>query len=247
MTSPQRTGLGLAAKVGVVGALAVVSLIVYVMARGFGTNPHEVPFMMNGAVAPEFSIKRLDTGETVTLSQFKGTPVVLNFWASWCGPCKQEHPVLEWGARQFKGRVVFLGIVFEDSEENTRRFLKENGWSLTQLFDPKSTVAVDFGVAGVPETYFIKKDGTILGKYAAPLDEILLGARISDIVDDPALQGTIQAGLKMVAAAQLKTIDTSTERGQLLVKGLAAQGMSADEILATARQIDLQESKAGPR
>ncbi len=240
------TRLGAAGKAGAFFALSVIVLIVYVMARGFGTNPHEVPFMLTGKVAPDFSIKRLDTGETVTLAQFKGQPVVLNFWASWCGPCKQEHPVLEWAARQFAGRVVFLGIVFEDSEENTKRFLKENGWSLTQLFDPKSTVAVDFGVAGVPETYFITREGNILGKYAAPLDQIMLGAKLADLLNDPSINAVIAEATTLVSAAKLTHFDPSTERGKLLVKGLAVQGMTAQDVLATAKEIDVAEGKEAP-
>ena len=89
--------------------------------------------------------------------------------------------MLEWGAKRWKDQVTFLGIVFEDSEDNTKAFLSRNGWSLTQLYDAKSTVAVDYGVAGVPETYFITRDGTILVKYAAPLDQMTLAKGISEI------------------------------------------------------------------
>ena len=163
-------------------AIGIAALGVYVMANGFGSDPHEVPFMLSGKPAPDFSIKRLDTGETVTLSQFKGQPVVLNFWATWCGPCAMEHPSLEWGARKYKDRVVFLGIVFEDTEPNTKRFLADKGWSFTQLFDPKSTVAVDYAVSGVPETYFITRDGIIMGKWANPIDRPTLDAKIKDLL-----------------------------------------------------------------
>ena len=166
----------------VVAALAVAGLVVYVMAKGFGTDPHEVPFLMAGQRAPEFSITRLDTNETVTLSQFKGKPVVLNFWATWCGPCAMEHPNLEWAARTYADKVVFLGIVFEDTEANTRRFLAEKGWAFTQLFDPKSTIAVDYAVSGVPETYFINREGVIVGKYAAPISRDILAQRIGEIL-----------------------------------------------------------------
>ncbi len=163
-------------------ALAVVGIAVFVMAKGFGTNPHEVPFMLSGAKAPDFAIKRLDTDETVQLSQFKGQPVVLNFWATWCGPCAMEHPNLEWAARKYANKVVFLGIVFEDTEQNTKQFLAKRGWSFTQLFDPKSTIAVDYAVSGVPETYFINRDGVIVGKYAAPIDQQTLDQRIAEIL-----------------------------------------------------------------
>ncbi len=168
--------------IAVVLALSVAGLVVFVMYRGFGTDPHQVPFMMTGQKAPEFSITRLDTNETVKLSQFAGKPVVLNFWATWCGPCAMEHPNLEWAARKYADQVVFLGIVFEDTEANTKKFLADKGWSFTQLFDPKSTIAVDYAVSGVPETYFINRAGVIVGKYAAPINRTVLDERIAEIL-----------------------------------------------------------------
>ena len=148
---------------------------------GAAYNPHEVPFLMAGKPAPRFSMKRLDTGETVHLEDFIGKPIVLNVWATWCGPCKLEHPTLEWAHSKYGKEVVMLGIVFEDTEEATKKFLVENGGTWTQLYDPKSTVAVDYAVAGVPETYFINRQGTIVGKYAAPIDPRTLAARIEEI------------------------------------------------------------------
>lgn len=149
-------------------SLAIIALVVYVMAKGFGTDPHAVPFLLKGKKAPPFKIKRLDTDAEISSADFAGKPMVINFWATWCGPCKTEQPVLDWAANQYKDRAVFVGIVFEDTEDNTKRFLREMGQTYPQLFDPKSTVAVDYGVSGVPETYFINKEGIIVTKYAAP-------------------------------------------------------------------------------
>ncbi|MBS1152509.1 MAG: dsbE [Myxococcaceae bacterium] len=163
-------------------AAATATVLLYVFYAGFGTDPHAVPFMLAGSKAPMFTMKRLDTGEMVQLKDYIGKPIVLNFWATWCGPCKLEHPTLEWGYRKYGREVVFLGVVFEDSEENTKAFLKANGGGWPQLFDLKSTVAVDYGVAGVPETYFIDKSGTILGKYAFPIDPPTLAKRIEEIL-----------------------------------------------------------------
>ncbi len=172
-----KRGLALLAALGVVGGL------VFILARAFGKDPHEVPFKLKGKPAPDFSIKRLDADEVVSLSSFKGRPVVLNFWATWCGPCKYEHPVLDWAAGEFGDQAVFLGIVFEDTEANTRAFLKQNGWNFPQLFDPKSTVAVDYGVSGVPETYFINRDGIIVKKYPAPFtDPRVFAAEVKEIL-----------------------------------------------------------------
>ena len=154
--------------VAVIAALRVVSFVVYVMAAGFGTDPHSVPFMMKGKPAPAFTIKRLDQEGQISLADYAGQPIVLNFWATWCGPCKMEQPVLDWAAGAYKGKAVFIGIVFEDTEQNTRAFLRQTGAAYPQVYDPKSTVAVDYAVSGVPETYFINRQGIIVKKYIFP-------------------------------------------------------------------------------
>lgn len=152
-----------------------------VLARGFGSNPREVPFMMKGQEAPPFTLRALDSGMRVSTEQLKGRPLVINFWASWCGPCKMEHPVLEWGAREFGQQAQFLGIVFEDTEDNARRFLSQMGASFPQLIDVNSSVAVGYGVAGVPETYFIDARGIIQGKHVGPIDPQSLAERIREL------------------------------------------------------------------
>ncbi|MBN1204508.1 MAG: redoxin domain-containing protein [Myxococcaceae bacterium] len=162
-------------------AVALCGALLYVLLQGFGRNPHEVPFMLSGKPAPSFTLRALDSGKAVSLEQFRGRPVVINFWASWCGPCRMEHPVLEWGAREFGGQAQFLGIVFEDTEDNARQFLQQLGASFPQLIDPRSRVSVDYGVAGVPETYFVDANGVILGKHVGPIDPQSLANRIREL------------------------------------------------------------------
>jgi cytochrome c biogenesis protein CcmG, thiol:disulfide interchange protein DsbE len=152
-----------------------------VLYKGFGSDPHEVPFMLKGQAAPPFALRALDSGMKVSLEQLKGRPVVMNFWASWCGPCKMEHPVLEWGSREFGNQAQFLGVVFEDTEDNAKQFLSQMGASFPQLVDPRSQVAVDYGVAGVPETYFIDANGTIRGKHVGPIDPQTLANWMKDL------------------------------------------------------------------
>jgi cytochrome c biogenesis protein CcmG/thiol:disulfide interchange protein DsbE len=163
------------------GFVALSAALLAVLYKGFGRNPHEVPFMMKGQAAPTFALRALDSGERVSLEDLKGRPVVINFWASWCGPCQMEHPVLEWGAREFGSQAVFLGVVFEDTEDNARRFLQRHGASFPQLVDPRSRMAVDYGVAGVPETYFIDPKGIIRGKHVGPIDPQTLVTRIREL------------------------------------------------------------------
>jgi cytochrome c biogenesis protein CcmG, thiol:disulfide interchange protein DsbE len=161
-----------------VGFVVLCLGLLAVLAKGFGSNPREVPFMLKGQAAPPFTLRSLDSGMRVSSEQLKGRPMVINFWASWCGPCKMEHPVLEWGAREFGQQAQFLGIVFEDTEDNARQFLSQMGASFPQLIDTNSGVAVAYGVAGVPETYFIDAQGIILGKHVGPIDPQSLAQRI---------------------------------------------------------------------
>jgi cytochrome c biogenesis protein CcmG/thiol:disulfide interchange protein DsbE len=155
----------------VVIGLAIVSVaLVAVLYNGFGKDPHEVPFMLAGKPAPPFSLKRLDTGETVTLDQLKGRPLVLNFWATWCGPCQEEQPVINWAAENLKDQANFIGVVFDDTPEHARQYVRQMHDPMVQLVDPDGAMAVDYGASGVPETYFIDPNGIIRKKFVGPID-----------------------------------------------------------------------------
>jgi cytochrome c biogenesis protein CcmG/thiol:disulfide interchange protein DsbE len=96
--------------------------------------------------------------------------VVLNFWATWCVPCYQEHPVLAAGASRYPD-VAFVGVVYEDEEARVERYLREQGGSYPSLMDDGGKTAIAYGVYGVPETFFIAPDGTIVEKHTGPLTE----------------------------------------------------------------------------
>ena len=161
---------------------AACAALVIVLAKGFGRDPHEVPFMLRGQPAPAFALKTLQTGEVVSLEKLRGKPVVLNFWSTWCGPCRMEHPVLDWAFREYGTQAHFLGAVFEDTEENALGYIARAGSPYPQLVDPKSQMAVDYGVAGVPETYFIDADGIIRDKFVGPISRSVFAAQMRSVM-----------------------------------------------------------------
>ncbi len=119
----------------------------------------------NGQPAPSWSLPSLrDPSATVALSQFAGKPVVLNFWASWCPPCRKEMPALAATARRLQGSVAFVGIDTNDQHGAALSFASQTGVKYPLAFDPHASVANNYGVYGLPTTFFISAQGKLLGR-----------------------------------------------------------------------------------
>ena len=119
-----------------------------------------------GGPAPNFTLDRIDTGGRLDLASLRGKPVVLNFWASWCGPCKGEAKLLEqtWQRYRAKG-VVFVGVDYNDVTSDARRFLERHAITYPTVRDRSGMIADRYGVSGVPETYFINRRGRLVGDH----------------------------------------------------------------------------------
>jgi cytochrome c biogenesis protein CcmG/thiol:disulfide interchange protein DsbE len=137
-----------------------------------------------GAPAPDFSLADLD-GNPIHLSELRGRPVVVNFWASWCGPCVEEFPLLrEAAARHADEGLVVIGIVYQDRSEAARDFMARNGATWQAAMDPGGRVAAAYGILGPPETFFIGRDGTIEGRQFGQLSASSLEEQLAAIMDE---------------------------------------------------------------
>lgn len=155
-------------KIMSVGLLLFVPLI-FVLAKGFNFDPRALPEELTGEQAPAFSLLSLE-GYEIALKDTKGSPVVINFWATWCQPCLLEHEHLQRAAEEYKPKgVTFLGVLYGDTAEKARLFLKRKSSSYPTLIDEAQRTNIDYGVSGVPETFVIDKDGKIVKKFSGPI------------------------------------------------------------------------------
>jgi cytochrome c biogenesis protein CcmG/thiol:disulfide interchange protein DsbE len=139
-----------------------------------------LPSDPTGLRAPAFSMPVLGGDGSRSLAGLRGKPVVLNFWASWCGPCRKEAPVLAAAEKQWSSRgVVFLGVNSEDASGPALAFDREFGLGYESVFDPEGRLELRYGVSGFPETFFVGPDGVIRAKYVGRIDRASLDAYVS--------------------------------------------------------------------
>lgn len=139
---------------------------------------------VDSGVARDFVVTTFD-GEEVRLSDLRGKIVMLDFWASWCSPCRQEAATLAktYPIYQEQG-VEFLGVAIWDSEGEAKRFAKEIGAAYLMGVDTKGNIAIDYGLTGIPEKYFIDTEGIIARKFVGPVSEEILENVFSEILLD---------------------------------------------------------------
>ena len=177
----------------VVAVLAIIAVVAVAFASRFGVDPGLTTSPLIGRPAPDQSLPRLNGEGEVDLSSFRGDVLVLNFFASWCLECIDEHSALVETAAAYQDRGVrFVGVAFQDRPQAANAFLDDLGRSqITEyLDDPGSLAAISYGVFGVPETFFVDSDGTIVAKIVGASDSLLLASTLDGILagDQPGEQ-----------------------------------------------------------
>jgi cytochrome c biogenesis protein CcmG/thiol:disulfide interchange protein DsbE len=160
--------------------LATLTPLLGLLAYGFYRDPRYIPSPLIGRPAPDFQLTLFD-GSQLRLSDLRGKVVFINFWASWCPPCRAEASDLEAAWKIFKDRdVVFLGVAIQDQKEDAMTFIREFNVTYPNGMDAAGNIAINFGVWGIPETFFINREGVITYKHVGTLGTGLLAAKLDE-------------------------------------------------------------------
>ena len=168
--------------------LAIIVPLIGILAYGFYRDPRYIPSPMVGRAAPPLALALFDGGK-LSLADLRGKVVFLNFWASWCPPCRSEAKEMEQTWQRLKSdNVVFVGVQIQDTEENGRAFIKEFNITYPTGLDVSGRIAIDYGVWGIPETFFIDAEGRITYKHVGGISPAIIIAKVGE-----ARQGIVSA------------------------------------------------------
>lgn len=165
------------------GLLAVIASIGFIALLAFGLVAKGGPSIAVGEEAPAASVDRLTGAGEVSLDDYRGRWVLLNFWASWCDPCREEAPAIEAFARENRGDVVVVGMDSRDLSSDARAFAREYGLSYELLHDGDGAVMDSYNVKGLPESFLIDPDGEIAYIYRGPVDERVLNESFLPLIE----------------------------------------------------------------
>lgn len=166
-------------------AAAAIAPFLILAAWGAVMLPRPAPTLARvGESAPAFVLADLD-GNPLSLGDLRGRPVIVNFWASDCGPCIEEFPLLTAAAAAHQGdQLAVVGIVVRDSSEAARDFLARMGATWPSAMDPGDAVASQYGIIGPPDSFFINRDGIVVSRQIGPLSAVDLERRLAGILGE---------------------------------------------------------------
>lgn len=167
-----------------VGSVAgVVALLTAVFGFGLSRDPSIIRSPLIGRRAPAFALPTLREGRIIRLADLRGQVLVINFWASWCSACRVEHPNLLAAWQRYRDQgVVVLGIDYQDNPSAAMAFMRQLGGDWPVVSDPGSRTAIEYGVYGVPETFFVDRAGVIRFKRIGPSSYALLTDEIQKLL-----------------------------------------------------------------
>ena len=168
--------------IGILGLLVWASLPGYSQPTGLNRDFKAVA--VEPRAASDFNLTTMD-GRNISLADFKGKIVLIDFWASWCEPCRYEAQLLNDGYNAYSNNnVEFIGINIWDNESPAESFVEEFSVPYANGIDVSGNIAINYGVAGVPEKYFIDQYGYIQKKFRGPISEEILSSTIDEMLSD---------------------------------------------------------------
>lgn len=171
-------------------AMTAIMGVVGLLAFGFTQNPRIVQSPLVEGKAPSFDLVEMNTGERLSSDDLKGTPYLLNFWASWCEACKTEAPYLkaayEFYEKRSGGKIRVIGIAIQDTLKKARAFAKRYGKNYFLAMDnEQGEISLNFGLYGVPETFFIDRAGIIRFKQIGALTPGVIDREFAKFLTKP--------------------------------------------------------------
>jgi cytochrome c biogenesis protein CcmG/thiol:disulfide interchange protein DsbE len=174
-------------------AAATAAPVIGLFAWGLTRDPNSIPSPLPGRAAPQFALQVFAPGQgtlaraigdTVRLADLRGKVVVLNFWASWCLACRDEHAALSDVAQSYAGQPVqFLGVLYNDVPDKGTAWIAEmGGQAYPSVDDPGARVAIDYGLYGVPETFFLDATGRVAYKHTGPVTPGILRLKVDSLL-----------------------------------------------------------------
>lgn len=156
----------------------------------FGNDDRFADSPLLGKPMPAFTLGDIDSGRPTTVDG-RGEVIVINFWAPWCVPCQTEHPLLNRLAGEYADRgVSFVGVTFDSALGESAAFLDRSGRGMRNLYDADGRVGIDYGVVGVPETFFVGLDGTVRARVVGAVDEALVRQELDKLLAESTRPGT---------------------------------------------------------